>query len=260
MKTTDTIRSTTNYNMFELHETNRTESRRPILAESMRRYGFLKSGAIHVHKNGRGKLKVIRGHHRLQEAMRQKLPVWYIVEDANVDIFALEGDKNQAWTVENWAEARASGGDEHCAKLLAFKRRHKLSLTTCAALVGGESAGSNNKQRRIKFGTFVSGDMSHANLVVRVVDSLDEIGIEFARGMQFVAALSAAARVPEFDAEHFIARARLFPKMMNRRATKSEYLQEMEALYNYKAQSKAFPLCYRTAEVGKERSAAQKKK
>jgi hypothetical protein len=258
MKTSDMIQTTKDYSIFELNF-NRIETRDPFLAESMRKYGFLKSGAIHVQKNGSGKLKVVRGHHRLQEAMRQKLPVRYIVESVDVDLFDLEASTNQVWSVKNWAEARASKGDEHCAKLMAFMRKHKLSMTTASSLVGGESAGSNNKQRQIKSGTFRAGDMKHAMQVVRVIEALDEIGLPFARATNFVAAVSAALRVPEFDAELFVGHVRLYPKMISRRVGKDEYLAEIENIYNYHAQKKAFPIAYRAKEVARNRAAVKKK-
>jgi hypothetical protein len=251
---------TKDYARFELNACNRNEHRDPALAESMRKYGFLKSGAIHVQRTGGGKLKVIRGHHRLQEAVRQGLPVWYIIEDVDVDLFDLEGGTNPTWTVEDWATARTNAGDADCAVVVAFRAKHKLSMTTSASLVGGESAGSHNKQRQIKSGTFRAGDMLHARQVVRVIDAIAEVGVEFARATQFVAALSAAMRVPEFDAELFTSHVRLYPKMMNRRVTKNEYLAEIEAVYNYNAKKRGMPVAYRAAEIARQRSATAAKK
>jgi len=259
MKKHEGLMMTRDYNLFELHECNRIETRDHSLAESMRKYGFLKSGAIHVMLNGRGKLKVKQGHHRLQEAMRQGLPVWYIVEEVDADIYDLEGSTNPAWTVADWAVARANGGDEDCAEVVEFMRKHKLSMNTSASLVGGESAGSHNKQRQIKAGTFKVGDMAHANAVVKVVEALAEIGVPFARATQFVAAVSSACRIPEFDSQLFVAHARLYPKMMNRRVTKNEYLQEIEQVYNYCAKSKAIAVAFRADQVSRGRSAAAKK-
>jgi hypothetical protein len=253
------LKTTRDYGIFELHPLNREEHEDPALAESMRKHGFMRSGAIHVKPNGSGKLKVIRGHHRLAEAKRQKLPVWYIVDDSNVDIFELEGSSHAHWSIRDFATARSRAGDKNYDVLLDFQKKHNLPMSVAASLVGGESAGSHNKQSDIKEGKFKTGDMIHANQVVRITDTLFEYGVECARTAGFVSAVSAAMRLPDFDAESFIARTRLYPKMMNRRSTRNEYLEEIEAMYNY-GQRKRVPIAFLSRECMSGRAIGNLKK
>jgi len=249
------LESTTDYGMFEMHPCNRPLAEKPELEQSMKTHGFMPSGAIHVRKNGSGKFKVIRGHHRLHCAKRLKLPVFYIVDETEVDIFDLEGDSRVAWNMPDFTAARAAAGDKACAQLLEFQRKHHLPIGAAASLIAGESASSHNAQRLVKQGKFKAGDQAHANAVVRITDALRDAGLEFASSWLFVQAMSRALRVPEFDGEAFLAKARLYPMNLHRRASAGEYIDEIEALYNYGAKSprSRIPLAFRVKEVGMKR-------
>jgi hypothetical protein len=249
------LESTTDYAMFEMHPCNRPLAEKPELEQSMKTHGFMPSGAIHVRRNGNGTLKVIRGHHRLHCAKRLKLPVFYIVDETEVDIFDLEGDSRVAWSMPDFVSARAASGDKACAHLIEFQRKHKLPIGAAASLVAGETASSHNAQKMVKQGKFKAGDQSHANAVVQITDALLLLGVEFATSWLFVQALSRALRVPEFDGEAFLAKVRLYPMNLHRRASASEYIEEIEALYNYGAKSprSRIPLAFRAKEVGMKR-------
>lgn len=247
------LKSTTDYEMFDLHELNRNLHGSKSLTESMRKHGFRPSSPIHVTRNGDGKLKVKRGHNRLAVAMQLKLPVWYIADDDAMSIQEWEGDSRCLWNVEDFATSYDRAGSDDYRTLLNFQKKHGLTLGAAASLVGGESAGSGNKVRRVKAGTFKAGDMKHAKIIGDAINLCKECGVDFATSTGFVAALSVAARIPEFDIETFKARVRLYPKMMTRRGGKSEYLDEIEALYNYNAKGKRMPVAMRAHEVGLQR-------
>jgi hypothetical protein len=239
--------------LFEAHEHNREQHEDKVLMASMQRVGFMPSSPLQCVRNGSGKLKVIRGHHRLDIAKRLGIGVWYIVDDSNTDLHQLEGVQ-QGWSVRNFCTSRASAGDPHCAAILAFQRAHGLTLGSAAALVGGESAGSDNKIRAIKTGAFkASLDQSHANAVVAVTDRCRELEIEFATSTAFVSAVSLALRVPEFDGARFNHRVALNPALMQKRSTVEGCLREIEALYNYGAKEKRLPLAFRAREIARTR-------
>jgi hypothetical protein len=247
------LQKTTNYGLFELHDCNRPKTEDKMLLESMKRYGFMPSGAIHVRKVG-NKLKIIRGHHRFFYAQRLGLPIYYIIDDTDADIFYLEGSFHPVWDGDDFVYARSHSGDKDCTKLKLFQQEHHLHLGAAASLVGGQSAGSGNKTKQVKNGTFTVGDMTHANQVVRVTDLCRELGIVFATSSGFVKAVSAALRIPEFSLEGFIAKIRLYPRMMNRRSTGKEFLEEIESIYNYAAKGKRMPVSFRAQEVARQRA------
>ena len=223
---------TRNYARFDCHENNRKLHKDPVLRQSMEEHGFMPSSPIHCVRNGNSKLKVIRGHHRLMYAKELGLPVYYIIDDTNTNIFELEAGK-QLWNVEDYAVAYASTGKKDCALLLAFKKKHGLTMGSAASLVGGQSASSGNMQKEVKRGAFRQGDMKHAEAVVAVTDLLREKGLAFATQSAFVAAVSMVLRVPEVELDVLLAKATAHYEQVHKRGTKLEYLDEIEALYNY---------------------------
>jgi mRNA-degrading endonuclease RelE of RelBE toxin-antitoxin system len=253
MITKPKLEKTTDYEIFELHQLNRPLHESKALVESMKRYGFQPSSPIHVTHNGNGKYKVKRGHHRLAVAKKLGLPVWYIVDDDPMSIYEWESDTNTTWSIEDFAHSYANSGSDDCCTLLDFQKKHKLTLGTAAALVGGESAGSNNKIRKLRSGKFRVGDMTHAHIVAETVDFCRDCGVAFAGMSSFVEALSAAIRVPEFDVSAFRQRVHNLPKKMTRRSNKKDYLTEIEDLYNFRAHGKRLPLAIRAKEVADAR-------
>ena len=249
------LQHTKDYDLFELHECNRDIHHNPVLETSMRKSGFKPSCAIHCIRNGEGKLKVIRGHHRLYYAKRLGLEVFYIIDDSdNNDIFDLEGAFSQTWTVTDFVIARAKADDKECSFLLQFCNKHHIPIGVGAAIVSGSSGASgSNKTNMIKRGTYKRGDMELANKVVRITDECRDLDIPFATSSGFVSALSQVLRVPQFDAETFCSRIRLYPKHMNRRGSIDEYLDEIEGLYNYRAREKRFPLKHEAQKIMRQR-------
>jgi hypothetical protein len=247
------LQCTRNYALFEMHECNRPLHDDPTLLASMSKVGFMPSSPIQCVRNGHGTLKVLRGHHRLDIAKRLGLPVWYVVDDSKVDIFELEGVRQQ-WSAPDFAKARASDGNTNCQMVLDFQREHGLTLGVAASLLGGQSAGSGNMVRAIKDGTFrVAVDLSHANAVVALVAHCKECGLSFAAQAAFVAALSMCVRVPQFDAAKFRHCVKLNGNVMRKRSTKEEFLSEIDALYNYGAKSMRLALAFRAKEASLQR-------
>jgi len=242
--------------MFEMHDRNRPLHEDPRLLASMKKVGFMPSSPIQCVRNGHGKLKVIRGHHRLDYAQRLKLPVFYIVDESKVDIFDLEGGK-QAWSATDFLRARASDGNDDCAQVIDFQKRHGLTIGAAANLLGGLSTNNGNKVKAIKDGTFkVARDLAHANTVVGITDYCFACGVDFARSSAFVTAISMCARVKEFDPSVFKHRVKLHGGIMRKRGTKEDYLKEIDALYNYGARTTRLALEHKAKEAMRARSAS----
>lgn len=255
MKTPDTLHRTKDYSTFEMHPCNRPLREKPWLEASMKKHGFMPSCPMHCIRNGHGKLKIIRGHHRFHYAKRLGLPVFYIIDASNIDLFELEGASDALWSAVDHTEARARAGNPDYLKLLDFKNKHRLTIAVAASLVGGEGAGSHNFGRKLKEGTFkVGGDLSHANKVVRITDFCHKQGVGFARTGSFVSAVSLVLHVPEFNPEIFMHRVSLVGAQLRKRATATDYLDEIEALYNYGAKSKRIAVAFQAKELARKRS------
>jgi hypothetical protein len=247
------LQCTRNYSLFEMHECNRPLHNDPALLASMSKVGFMPSSPIQCVRNGHGTLKVLRGHHRLDIAKRLALPVWYVVDDSKVDIFDVEGGRQQ-WSALDFTKARAMAGEADCQAVLEFQQQYGLTLGVAASLLGGQSAGSGNMVRAIKDGSFrVTANPSHAHAVGAIVVHCRARGVSFAARAAFAAALSMCLRVPEFDTERFLHCIELNGAILRRRTTKEEYLDEIDALYNYGAKAKRLSLAFKAKELSRQR-------
>lgn len=252
MHTKPELKSTRDYTLFEFHEFNRPLHDDPVLFASMKKHGWMPSSPAQVVSNGNGRFKIVRGHHRLDIAKRLKLAVWYVVDETNIDPWALEGGRSK-WTGGDFAVARASAGDKDVQAVLDFKRKHGVEIGIAASLLGGEAAGSGNKLQMIKAGTFrLSSDLSHAKKVASLVDRLRDLHVEFAAQSTFVSALSMMAYLTEFDPAVFCHKVAQNKDRLERRGSTDRYLDEIENLYNFAAR-KATPLAFLAREASKKR-------
>lgn len=260
--TTPQLKVTKNYDLFELHDCNRPLHNSANLLRSMQKHGFMPSSPIHCIKNGNGKLKIIRGNNRLACAKRLGIPVWYVQDETKTDIFDMEGDSKQTWSLADFAAARASAGDVEIQKVLNFQKKHGLPLGLCVDMVGGYTGecGGSGKSRNVKAGTFVSGDMTHANAVARITDLCREKGVEFATCKNFAAAVSRVLRIPGFDESALFQKLSLHAHRMGRRSLVDEYLEELESVYNYGVKGKRVPLKFAAIEAMRARDFGAKGK
>jgi len=108
----------------------------------MKTHGFIPALPLWVTKTDHGKLKIMTGHHRFNTAIILGLPVYYIEYDLPVNLFSLEGTKQQ-WSLEDFCEARKASGHQFSTQILEMKERTGLPLGTCVAAMKGHTTGSN---------------------------------------------------------------------------------------------------------------------
>lgn len=252
-KNAPVLKSTKDYSIFEMHETNRPIHERPELEESMRKFGFLQCFPLACYKKPNEKIKIFSGHHRFVYAQRLKLPIWYIVIETPIDPRWLEFP-GILWSHKDHVHSRANEGNQNYISLLEFHRKHHLPIGVASSLLGGEGGGSHNQQRKIRTGEFQARPTKHAAIVTKITDSCIEAGIFNHITAAFAIAVSSAVRIPEFNADEFIRKIRLYPKNITIRGSKEANLQEIEELYNYGVPvKKRIPIALRARQVGSER-------
>jgi hypothetical protein len=255
------LRVTRDLSIFVPNEYNRSLRERPDLEASMTRYGFIPAEAIRVRKidagKDRGRLMVIKGHHRLATARKLGLPVWYIIDETDTPTNPGDVETQTDWSVHDYATAAANAGNLDVAAVLRFASIHKIKLSAAASLCGGESAGSHNKINSLKHGTFkLAADLRFANTVVAITDFLHDQGCPFARTTAFVNAISKVVLVPEFDPDIFKRRIRANGiGIIRRSATADQYVEQIEAAYNRSAHGKAIALAFLAKKIALERQA-----
>ena len=227
------LQCTKNYDLFDIHEFNRPLHEDKTLLESLTTHGFMPSSPIQVTRNGSDKLKVVRGHHRLHYAKRLGLPVFYVVDDSVVEPYEMEISSKQRWSLSDFLHSRAASGDADCKYVVDFMEAHGLAAAATVSILSGEAGGSNNYGSAVKRGTYTIKDAAGAEAVVAVTDACKQAGVEFATTSSFVQAVSMVLRVNAFDPDLFVHKVRRNPSRASKRSAKGEYLEEIEALYNY---------------------------
>lgn len=229
---------TEEYSLFDTHEYNRPIHEDPLLLNSLREHGFMPSSPMHCKENGNGKLKIVRGHHRFHLAKMLKIPVYFILDNTDVDIYDLEGSSKPRWSAYDFLFSRARSGDNECKALLSYQKTNRLPLGAAAELFAGRTSGAMNALKEIKKGTFQRGEQEHGEKVIAVLDALDAFNLDFSRSSSFVKAISHALRIPDLKYDQFLQKVQSFGSFMHKRATYQDYLEEIENLYNRSKQAK----------------------
>ena len=250
------LQCTRNYELSDAHEYNRPLRDDPYLERSMRERGFMPSSPIHVIRGGDGKLKIVRGHKRFAYAKRLGLAVYYVLDDSASEPWDLEAGFGPHWSQRDYVYAHAQTGKPDYRQVLDFADEHHLAMGVAVSLLGGQSdTSATNLKTRVRTGTFIVTDEAHAQDVGDLVECLAESGIVFARQSPFVIALSKCLRVAEFDADSFTHKMRLHGHRLSKRSTVDDYVDEIEAAYNYAAKaSLRLPLAIRVRQVMAERN------
>lgn len=236
------VKFTRDYDMFEMDPLNRDLHGDKRLVESFKTYGPLPEAPIICHENGSGKLHVDEGHNRLAVARDLDTGIWYMVVRPKRSLFDREAPTTSRWSVNDFCTAYAKAGNEQYVKLLHFAREHSLSPTVAAALLTGQS---ENVHKNLKRGVFTIKDMAFAESVVAMSDDLFSLGISFATSSSFVMALMRLAQLEDFYPDRLVHRASLDPLGLHKRTTFYDYLDEIEAFYNYGARTDArVPLAF----------------
>ena len=258
---TDAIKSTVNYDIFELHEFNREVVKTKNLEESMKQHGWISAYPMHVIKTGGGKLKIKAGHHRYATAKKLGIPVKYVIckEDHEITIQELEG-ATTPWSQRDYLDSYCKLGLKPYLKVREYHEQTGIPLHVCISLVGGDSAGSGgNFAKKFKGGVFEIGDMTHANDVKNIVLALKDMGCVFASKKLFLEAISKTLRLKEFVPSVFLKRCDVNLGLMIPQQNQAAYLDLIETIYNRHAgQKNRLPLAFLANEEASRRSAVPK--
>jgi hypothetical protein len=231
------IQSTTNYEMFEVCAFNRDVNKLDNIKDSMRQHGFIPAYPLHCKLGDKGKLIVKAGHHRLQSAKQLGLPVFYVVTEDSASVHELE-KASRAWSYRDFVESHARAGSASHIAVSDYAERTGISLKQATSMLGGESASSGNLQHKVKDGSFVLKDKSHAELVGAIVVAVKQAGVAWATNANFVSAISSACWLDEFNPDVFIHRVATNLHLMIKQATQSQFLDLIDKVYNHSAKSK----------------------
>lgn len=252
------VYQTADYSLFNGNVENRPLHDDPILLESLRKYGFWRGAPIICTKNESGDLVLEAGHHRLHYAKILKIPVWFIVDEKPIPLYEREASSKVRWSSQDFVVSLAKGGNPEFKALLAYQKKHRLTLGAAAHLLGGYTADCEGSQvlLKIKRGTWKRGDPKHGEQVLAILDACETRGLEFSRSSSFVKTISHVLRIPELNYEQLLQRVKVHGASLQKRATYQDYLLEIETLYNRGSLFRSrVPVALRAHQVGLKRAA-----
>ena len=222
----------------------------------MKTHGFIPAYPLHVVRNGDGKLKIKAGHHRFDVAKKLGLAVWYVICDDSAGIHELEVPTG-LWKFRDYMASFCRIGSEPHLAIAEYADRTGISMMQAASMLAGESASSGNQLVHVKKGTFLVKDTAHAELVGKIIVGCKDCGVTFATNSNFVSAVSSIAKLAEFDADNFLHKVAMNPGMMKKQATMAQFVDMIDAVYNYHAKHK-IALAFLAREAARNRAAVKR--
>jgi len=226
--------STTNYAMFSKDIKNRNFSpdKHGKLLASMQRHGFLPAHPIAVWKNSKGELIVKRGQHRLAFAEQLGLPVYYVIDEFELDSSELEPAEAVKWTQLDHAENWLHRDKPNYQELIEYAGRSGIPMSLAASLLMGTVSFNNISQQFFK-GDFVVRDRQHAETVAAIYIAFRKFNRSMS-GAHLIKAIASAARVDGFDAQRLISNIPECPSAMKKYSTRDGFLEMLEEIYNFR--------------------------
>ena len=253
-----TIRSTKNYDLFELNDFNRDVTKVSKLEHSMRKHGWIDAYPLHCEKNGGKTFKIKAGHNRIEAAKNLGLSVKFVVCNDSASIHELE-NATKPWTTKDYLTSYVRLGRPEYRAVEKYIEQTGMPLGTTISLLAGESAGSGNKLTRFKEGRYTLGDPFLANCIKDVVLFMKELGIPFATNNLLVNALSKVLWVDAFSLSKFKSKLDVNKALFEKQPDVGTYLAEIEKIYN-RANRKKIPLAFLALEESKRRATTFGKK
>lgn len=241
------LRKTTDYEKFNHIKNNRPVNLRRTnvrkLKRSMRKHGWLPSQPMKIRKNGDGKYYIDDGQHRLAIAEEFGLTVYYVVDNANIDLAEFQGTSS-TWSLEDYLHKYVSEGIDDYIYLEHFYNRYDIPLSVCVSLLEGVSYFYGDK---FKDGSFEIKDKQTANDIAKAVLKIRELQ-DRARGRRFIESLILCSKVDGFDLSTFVSKCESHTDKLQNCGDVEAYLSVIEETYNFKSRDK-IPLKFLAKEV-----------
>jgi hypothetical protein len=231
------IQTSIEYHKFVSMQFNRDFHRTYRLEMSMRKYGFLDGFPLLVVRDGSNRLIIKDGHHRFKVASKLEIPVKYVVTTSEISIPEIEATKEK-WTSYDYLTRFCRGGNPDYLALKKYHEETGIGLDICIAIMGGETSDTAIITRNFKDGYFEIKNHVRPERMKQIVLFMKKCGIEYCKNRSLVSAIAILTRIPEFKDEQLMAKIKKHTSIMEKKATKQQYLELLERIYNYNSPHK----------------------
>lgn len=250
----DTIRSTADYSLFNMHSSQRLIRPAKIkkIMASMKKHGFFPNAPIGVIRSDAGFL-IVDGHHRFTAAKACGIPVLYVLLEKKLEKAVADmSTGGGGWNSTDFLRDYVMKGLPHYLTLNKYVVAG-IPLIVAAAMLGGQGAGSgSNFTDAICNGSFTVRDVNQCDAVLSFIREFKEI-CPAVKSLNFIRAFSLCYMTPEFNVEQFRQRLHANPRALAKAATYHQMLDQMEEIYNFRSRI-MMPLAFRAKEAAAARS------
>jgi len=225
---------TSDYAKFTLINGNRVIRMRKVenLIESIEQKNLLSCYPIVVTSD----MHIIDGQHRYVAAAKLGLPIWYVVVvgKINLHVIALVNNEQNAWTMRDYLHMYQSLGLNQYKSFAGYIDNFGLSVSTGILLWLGQC--NSTDKRTFKAGDFTNSGYNKAREVASAISDLQE-NIPHCKAYKFCLAFLDVLTHPDYNHKQMLRKLSItgtFPRC----AQASDYIRELERVYNFKSHDK----------------------
>jgi len=234
------ISKTKDYSKFKFLKGNRQLDRRNIntLIDSIKNNNLLSCNPIIVNS----KMEVIDGQHRLEVCKKLKLEVYYVELDAKDtslnSIINLQYSKR--WVGEDYLQYYISQGRHNYILLRDFAETYNISLDTVLNVLYRNARGSGGAKKAFKEGTIETPNIKAGHEFMNALTIFMGPRNDFCKTRTFISAFKIMWSNPQFNLKQLQNKLEYQSSILKRCATKEQYLELLEYIYNYKSRETVF--------------------
>lgn len=227
----DRVYTTRNYNIFKTIKGNRVVNENWViqLAE------HIEAKDLRVPVEVTRNLEVIDGQHRIEARKLLEIDVPYIIINADslADVQTLNNDRKK-WNNTDYLESFITRGNQHYVELKSFRQTYGLPLNvSLGLLMNGLETGPLSTNEIFKAGQF---EVRYKKVAVDVAEKLASLDGIFPKWKTHAFSITVVQllRTPSFSWDRFMQKIKARPNMLRQCATREDYVDAVEKLYNFK--------------------------
>lgn len=228
------IEMTEDYDMFRYMKGNRVLD----MAHVQKLKASMKLNDLFIPILVNEKMEVVDGQHRLEARRQLGYIVPYIIGKDYVleDVQAMNCSQ-KAWSIGDYTDSYIARGNDNYSIFKWFRAKYGLSHLTSLSLLTGSDPQGRHLTQLFNSGSMVVTHLEEAKQFAEFIHACGEYFPHF-KERSFTMALLALRKKEQFDQRTFLRKLRANPTVMRKSSTTNQYIEEIEAVYNYRSSNK----------------------
>ena len=227
---------TNDYHRFHFLDGNREVNKNHVknLIDSISRRNLLETNPIIVNE----KMEIIDGQHRLAAAMALDIPIFYVLQDKTdlTDVQRLNATVKK-WSLMDFANSYANLGNQNYIILKDFCQTYNVPISIAVVLLDSRYGGtSKDVVDAFKNGEFVADQIAYAKKIGEMLGDYKPYVDQGAwRSGMFIRSIIHLNDEKLITHDRMLHKLKTFGNKLQRQSTVTDYLRELERIYNFKS-------------------------